>query len=70
MTRNILHLSRRVAILRRSKHSGDSTKLQQFVRAEKELSAKIKAAKERYYKVTLPMLMEALKKNYLKNEGC
>lgn len=58
ITRDILHLSRRVARLRVSKRNGNPELLQQFSDAKEELRAKVHSGKDFYYRNSLPQLMK------------
>lgn len=53
LSREILHLSRRVNRLPRVRRSGDPEKMTQFNEAKEELRLKSNSAKDLYFRVTL-----------------
>lgn len=64
MNRDILHLSRRVGRLRRSKRSDNPDSVIKFDRAKEELRQKTKAAKDFYFSVQLQGLLNSNPKKF------
>lgn len=64
MTRDILHLSRRLRRLRRSRRSNDPITLDRFHKAKKELNLKLRMAKDFFFRVHLRDLLRTNPRNF------